>query len=99
MKNPYYSIIRNAIQELNDTKEGENIGSTPDTVLLGPESGIDSIDLINLIVAIEEQVNTIYGQSINLVSEQAMSSRLTAFETVSSLTAYLEELVAENKSG
>lgn len=97
MENPYYIIIRNAIQELNDIRDGGNIGSTPDTVLLGPESGIDSIDLINLIVAIEEQVNTTYGQSINLVSEEAMSSHVTAFGTVSSLTAYLEELISGNK--
>ena len=99
MENPYYSIIRNAIQELNDTKEGDTIGSTPDTVLLGPDSVIDSIDLINLIVAIEEQVSTTYGQSINLVSEEAMSSHVAAFGTVSSLTAYLEELISENRSG
>ena len=61
MENPYYNIIINAIQELNDTKEGDTIGSTPDTVLLGPDSVIDSIDLINLIVAIEEKVTEKYS--------------------------------------
>ena len=99
MENPYYSIIKNAIQELNDTKEGDSIDLTPDTVLLGPKSGIDSIDLINLIVAIEEKVNAKYGQSINLVSERAMSSQVTPFGSVSSLAAYLEELISENESG
>ena len=99
MENPYYRIIENAIQELNESKEGDTIGSTPDTVLLGPDSAIDSIDLINLIVAIEEKVNAKYGQPINLVSERAMSSQVTPFGSVSSLAAYLEELISENESG
>ena len=98
MENQYYSIIENAIRELNDVKEGGNIGSTPDTVLLGSGSGINSIDLINLVVAIEEKVTEKYGLSINLVSERSMSSEKTPFGSVSTLAAYLEELITENQS-
>ena len=99
MQNSYFSIVETAIRELNIKNEEENMDVKPDTVLLGTASTLDSIDLINLIVAIEDKIKTKYGQSITLVNERAMSSEDSPFGTVSSLVGYLEELVSETESG
>ena len=99
MKKKYLQIIKGAIQELNNSKgEEDKIGLAPNTVLLGTDSAIESIDLINMIVAIEEKVKTEYGQSIVLVNEHSMSSPNHPFQTISSLATYLGEILSESKS-
>ena len=101
MEQKHLQIISSAIQDLNGRKgeDEDEIGLTPDTVLLGTDSAIDSIDLINIIVAIEEKVKTEYGQIIVLVNERSMSSQNHPFRTISSLAVYLGELLSENEVG
>ena len=100
MRKKYLHIIESAIQDINDRKgeEEDVIGLAPDTVLLGPDSATDSLDLINIIVTIEEKVKTEYGQSIVLVNERSMSSQDHPFRTISSLAIYLGEILSENES-
>ena len=101
MEQKHLQIISSAIQDLNSRKgeDEDEIGLTPDTVLLGTDSAIDSIDLINIIVAIEEKVKMEYGQIIVLVNERSMSSQNHPFRTISSLAVYLGELLSENEVG
>ena len=99
MSKKYLHIIESAIQDINDRKREEDvIGLAPDTVLLGPDSTTDSIDLINIIVTIEEKVKAEYGQSIVLVNERSMSSQEHPFRTISSLAIYLGQILSETES-
>jgi len=100
MEKKHLHIIETAIHDLNNRKaeDEDKISVAPDTVLLDIDSAIDSLDLINIIVAIEENVKTEYGRSIVLVNERSMSSQNHPFRTISSLAVYLGELLSENAS-
>lgn len=68
----------------------------PKTVLLGQGSVVDSLGLVTLIVNLEQKIEQAYGISISLADERAMSHKSSPFRTVSTLTAYVEQLLAES---
>lgn len=63
----------------------------PDTPLFGSASRLDSLGLVNLIVAVEERLHKTLGVSLTLADERAMSRRQSPFRTVSSLAEYIDE--------
>jgi len=61
-----------AIDEVNEMLSEEyKLQKSPDTVLLGESSSLDSVGLVSFIVAAEEHINTDLGVSISLVDEMA----------------------------
>ncbi len=61
-----------AIDEVNEMLSEEyKLQKSPDTVLLGESSSLDSVALVSFIVAAEEYINTELGVSISLVDEMA----------------------------
>lgn len=77
-------------QALTDTSIEKSI-TTP---LLGGDAAIDSLTFVNLIVALEEQIQSAFGRSIVLVDEDSMGLREQPFRTVGSLAEYVEMLLA-----
>jgi acyl carrier protein len=89
------AIIYAAIDEVN----GQSIGGLKiqknlETQLLAKGSGLDSLAFVNLIVAIEGQLETRLGLSVVLVDEDSMSLQENPFRTVGSLTSYVEAVLA-----
>lgn len=81
------ALIRAAIEELNEGLDYEHLREVcEDTVLFGGEQGIDSLSLVNLVVTLESEVQTAYGNRILLADRQAMSMRNSPYRTVGSLT-------------
>lgn len=60
-----------------------------DTPLYGGDSGIDSLSLVRLIVALEGAAQRQAGRRITLADEKAMSMRSSPFRTAGSLAALL----------
>jgi acyl carrier protein len=88
------AIIYPALDELrDDVEEPAALGDSPDTVLLGPRSALDSLALVSLVVLIEERIEDALGRSIRLVDEDALSQRNSPFRTVGTLAAHVERLV------
>lgn len=61
------------------------------TPLYGGESGIDSLSLVRLIVALEAAAQQTFGRSVTLADERAMSLRSSPFRTAGSLAGLLAE--------
>ena len=66
-----------------------------ETGIFGDEGILDSMGLVNLVVALEERINDDYNISITLVDERAMSRSKSPFRTVGDLAKYIQELLHE----
>lgn len=95
-QNPVRSLIYEVVDEINEmTAEDRQISKSADTVLIGKESAIDSLGLINLLVTLEDKVTAQYGISLRLSYEIANPD--APFGTLGALIEYVSRKV-ENSS-
>jgi len=93
-------VISGLLDLLSDLDEHEDLSydnineSTP---LMGPQSILDSISLVSLIVDIEQRINEKYGISITIVDERAMSQKNSPFQTIKTLSEYIQLLIDEKR--
>jgi acyl carrier protein len=88
-------MVYAAIDEVNAQANGEAVlAKVPDARLLGGEQGVDSLTFVNLIVALEEQIQNRLGKSVVLVNEDSMALQEHPFRTVGTLAKYAGEMVA-----
>jgi acyl carrier protein len=86
------SYVYEAIDIVNEQiQDGTKIEKSPDTVLFGDDSALDSLTFVNLVVAIEDLVVAKTGISFTLVDEETFSAADAPFRTVSSLADLLEK--------
>ena len=96
MKNKIFQLIYSAIDELNEQREADDqISKTEDTVILGHDSMIDSLGLVNLIVSLEQSVNDEMDVEITLADERAMMMESSPFRTVKTLADFIETLLVQ----
>ncbi|MEO1173529.1 MAG: hypothetical protein AAFX94_15975 [Myxococcota bacterium] len=67
----------------------------PGTALLSAGSTLDSLDVVSLVVAVEEQIELETRRVVVLASERAMSRRTSPFRDLQSLADYVDELLGE----
>ena len=90
-------IIFKSIKELNENlDEDQQLELSTDTVLLGKDSNIDSITLVNLIVTIEESLEDNLNLSVTLADEKAWSQKNSPFLTIQTLLDYIALLIKEH---
>ena len=90
-------IVFCAIDDLNqELSKGDRLGKSQDTILFGGNSKLDSLGLVNLIVAVEQNIEDEFDITITLADERAMSQKHSPFRTVRSLSDYIEKLLKEN---
>ena len=96
MREKILQSIYNSIDSLNAQlpKEG-HIEKSNNTALFGSGSKLDSLDLINLVVAVEQNIEDEFDVTITLADERAMSQETSPFRTVGTLTDYIEMLLGE----
>ena len=96
MKKKILQLIYNSIDSLNDQLPSEeHIEKSNDTELFGSGSKLDSLDLINLVVAVEQNIEDEFDVEITLADVRAMSQENSPFRTVGSLADYIEVLLKE----
>ncbi len=71
-----------------------NGGISRDTLLFGESGLLDSVGLVSLIVAIEQEIENDLGVSIVLADERAMSQKNSPFRSIGALADYAATLVA-----
>jgi acyl carrier protein len=87
----------NVIDEFNQTlPAAKQLPKALDTALFGENGALDSLGLVNLIVATEQRIEEDFGVSISLADERAMSQARSPFRTVDSLVNYIGVLLKEN---
>jgi len=91
------SAVLAAIEELNqDLPSGKALETAPDTVLFGKGSRLDSLGLVNLIVAVEGALADELEVEITLADEKAMSQASSPFRTVDTLVDYIVTRLQES---
>jgi len=88
------AVIYAAVDELNELQPLEGrLEKTPEAVLFGRAAKIDSLGLVNLLVATEQRLNDAFGVALTLADEKAMSQRNSPFRSVGSLADYIVTLL------
>ncbi len=93
-------VIYAAIDEINQLRpQAERLEKSNDTVLLGISGKLDSLGLVNFIVATEMNLEEAFGVSLNLADDKAMSQEKSPFRTVGTLGDYIAGLLEEKLNG
>lgn len=66
-----------------------------ETPLFGDGGVLDSLGLVELITAVEQEIESEAGVTVSLADEQAFSQRQSPFATVATLADYAETRVRE----
>jgi acyl carrier protein len=69
-----------------------------ETQLLGPESVLDSMRLVTLIVTTEREIEETFGVALTLANERALSMEASPFQSVKSLADYVATLMRETNN-
>ena len=100
MRNDILEAIYAGIDQLNrQNPDAKPVRKALDTPLYGSSSDLDSLGLINLVVAVEQNVEQKLQVPITLVDNRALSQEVSPFSTVQALADYVEGLVREKKNG
>ncbi len=94
-------LVYEALDEVNATvlAPDRELVKSPETLLFGEGSQIDSLALVGLIVCIEQRAGEQFGAVITVVNEKAMSLRNSPFRTVGTLAEYVTELIHDAPQG
>ncbi|MCV2360822.1 hypothetical protein LNV08_17755 [Paucibacter sp. TC2R-5] len=88
-------LIYQALRALNEERAAdEQIEIGTSTSLFGEGSELDSLSLVSVIVDLETLVSDKFGRTISLTDDKAMSRDPVPFSDVTSLQAYILELLA-----
>jgi acyl carrier protein len=69
---------------------GRKLAKSPDTVLLGDASPLDSLGLVNLIVAVEQSVEEEFGTPLSLLDEAQLSPEDSPLRSLGALADHLQ---------
>jgi acyl carrier protein len=89
------ALIIAAIEELNPSlAEPVDLSAGADTALYGDDGVLDSLGLVALITAVEQQIEDDYATPISLIDERAISRARSPFRTVGSLAEFAVDVTA-----
>ena len=89
-------IIYPVIDEFNPTLPADRqLAKDPDTELFGTDNGLESIQLVSFVVAVEDHILDTMGNDLVLADEKAMSRRNSPFRNLAALAEYIAELLGE----
>ena len=90
------AIIFQALRNLNEERGAdEQIPVSSDTYLFGPESELDSLSLVSVIVDVETAVSEASGKAVSLTDDRALAQEVSPFLNVKSLNAYILQLLSK----
>lgn len=100
MKDRIVECIYAAVDEVNLDREDEPpLEKAPETPIYGEASTLDSLGLINFVVAVEENVEGAFGVPVVLGDDSALGRKPSPFDSISELALYVEELLGEEAGG
>lgn len=96
IKDAIFQAMKNINQQLPENKA---LIISLDTVLYGTKGKLDSLGLVSLILATEEEIEERFDTLISIADERAMSQVNSPFKTVATLVDYLDELLKDSEDG
>jgi hypothetical protein len=92
------SAIYRAVDEVNlILPSGKQMQKAPEVALRGGSSPLDSLGLVNLLLAVERQVEERFGTVITLFDDRVFSSADVTLGDIRSLAEYISVLLAEKQ--
>jgi hypothetical protein len=88
-----YLVLNTFNQVLVDNEKIMNENLSEETVLMGPDSPFDSVDLVTFIVSLEQTLEDDYNLSLTLADDRAMSQESSPFKSIKSISDYIEFLI------
>ena len=88
-------LIQAAAEETSEELAATIQARGDKAALFGPDSVLDSLGLVSLIVAVESAVEDEFDVSVTLADERAMSQENSPFRTVDALAEYVTQLLEE----
>jgi len=88
MRQKMIDLIVETASELGEDEIGIAEKMTEETVLFGRDGVLDSMGLVTLIIAVEQEIEEKFGQTAGLADEKAMSQERSPYRSVSSLADY-----------
>jgi acyl carrier protein len=89
-------LLYDSVDEINqELPHDRQLQKTPDTILYGQSGSLDSLGLVHLIVAIEQNLEEAFAKTIILADEKAMSQQRSPFRTIGTLGDYVAQLLEE----
>jgi acyl carrier protein len=86
-------ICTREICEQDNRRIPDDLG--PDTRLFGESGLLDSMGLVSLVVAVEENIEDQYDVAVSLANQEAMSLKRSPFRSIGSLAEYANQLLSE----
>lgn len=87
-----------AADDVNRQRSGQALlEKTPETALFGSASALDSLGLVNYIVAAEQRIEQACGRSVILADDRALSHEPSPFSSIRALADYVEALFRESE--
>lgn len=84
-------LVLRAVQNINLARESKGqLDVSPQAALFGPDSPLDSLGLVSLLMDVEEALSE-RGFDVVLSDARAMSRSVSPFRTVPALVAYIRE--------
>jgi acyl carrier protein len=88
-------VVLNAMRNANEARDAASqLAVAPDAPIFGPDSTLDSLGLVGLLLDIEEGLQEI-GCDVVLSDERAVSQKRSPFRSVQSLVSYVGTLARE----
>jgi D-alanine--poly(phosphoribitol) ligase subunit 2 len=94
--NCIYKAVDDSNEQLPDDQQLEK---TPETVLLGKSGKLESIELVNILVATEDYLEEEFSMPISITDEKAVSEKNSPFTTIETLSGFISDLLKENADG
>ncbi len=88
-KEDIINIIYLAIDDYKQINPNSLIAKESNTLLYGQDGKLDSLGLVNLILAIEEKLLDNFNKSISLADDKAFSEKTSPFSSVSVLADFI----------
>ena len=90
------TLIFGVIDELNEMLPADNrLAKSEDTKLSGSGGGLDSLGMVNLIVALEQKLSSLLGDDVNLIDDRAMNQESSPFSTIGTLSEFIKSISPE----
>lgn len=94
------NALYRSLDELNVLlPKSERIPKTTDAPLFGGGSSLDSVNLVNLIVSLENHLEQEAFQNVKLTEDPRFFQNAPAFKTVGSLIRFIVETLARGDQG
>lgn len=92
MEDSIYRVIMNALKQINQDRETPiDLAPGRSIVLYGQDGVFDSLGLVGFLVSLEEAIQDRLGMAVTLVSEKAVSRRVSPFSSVAALIQFVAE--------